>query len=109
MTGNKGKQLSRNSVPRLLMGGGGLRAHTFFRLDVREDANGKKERFARRGQIRLRGGRTKLFHYLAAGGMQQLRRTSADEVVEERRRSFLIFLAGMMVLWLVFYFFPACG
>jgi len=78
-----------------------------WRLDVREDAAGNSFFFVKRRRPALRSrGRNRLFHYIAAGGLRQLRRTSADDDREARRRAFLVFLALLSAVWLLFYFLP---
>ncbi len=78
-----------------------------WRLDVREDAQGNRLFFNKRKRSGNERVRSRLFHYIAAGGIRQLRRTSADDMIEYRRRKFLIFLALVCLGWIVFYFVPS--
>jgi hypothetical protein len=77
-----------------------------WRLDVREDASGETHTFRKRKRPGAGGGRMKLFHYIAAGGLRQLRRTTADDIAEHRRQSFLLFLGVVLAVWVVLYFVP---
>lgn len=89
-------------------GGDDVSTSVSWRLDVRDDGRALgRPMFGDGGRSLGAGGmRSKLFHYISAGGLRQLRRTSADDLVENRRHSFLIFLGAMFVFWLVFYFLP---
>ncbi|MDX9866926.1 MAG: hypothetical protein RBT78_03270 [Kiritimatiellia bacterium] len=93
-----------NSV---FVGAGPRRTPASWRLDVREDAAGNSLFFGKRRRPALGGrSRNRLFHYIAAGGLRQLRRTSADDDREARSRAFLVFLALLSAVWLLFYFLP---
>ncbi len=95
--------MARRSEKRLSTGAGGVpvarqawRGFAAWRLDVRpEDA---EHGGVRKGSLR---------HYISAGGLRQLRRTPEGEAQEVRQRLFLFVLAGLALLWLVFYFLPS--
>ncbi|MDD4101639.1 MAG: hypothetical protein PHU80_03290 [Kiritimatiellae bacterium] len=91
----------------MFVGCSARRSPLAWRLDVREDARGNRMFFSKRKRPGAERVRSRLFHYIAAGGMRQLRRTSADDMIEFRRRNFLIFLALMCVIWVVFYLMPS--
>ena len=106
MSPKKGKRVLKDSTPSVFVGGGG-RAHRAFRLETREDTAGRRTFFRKRAcHSAFARGRTKLLHYISAGGMRQLRRTSADDLAEHRRRVFLTAVGIGALAWLFFYFLP---
>lgn len=108
MSPNRNKQVLKPGTSSVFVGGEHAPASVSWRLDVRDDRRGSDRPMFGEGGASLGsvGMRSKLFHYISAGGLRQLRRTSADDLVEERRQTFLIFLGAMFVFWLVFYFLP---
>ena len=100
------KHVLKSGTSSVFVGGGSAHMPVSWRLDVREDMQGKRQFFCKRRRPGLDRGRPKLFHYISAGGMRQLRRTSIDDIIEDRRRSFLVFLCLLIAVWLVFYFLP---
>ena len=101
-----GKRVLKPGTSSVFVGSGSVHAPVPWRLDVRDDGRGDRSLFGDRGVSCQMGMRSRLFHYISAGGMRQLRRTSADDLAEERRHSFFIFLWLMFGVWLVFYFLP---
>ena len=85
----------------------GRRTPLSWRLDVREDSRGNRLLFSKRKRSPTGRMRSKLLHYISAGGMRQLRRTSADDIMEDRRRKFLVFTLMMALAWIVFYVLPS--
>lgn len=107
MLPKEGKHVLKPGTSSVFVGGMGVRSAISWRLDVREDAYGKKQFFSKRKRPSPERARPKLFHYISAGGMRQLRRTTVDDLIEDRRRGFLIFLVLSFVVWLVFFFLPS--
>ncbi len=106
MSPHAGKRVLKPGAPSVFVGGEARRSYFSLRLDVRDEARGKRRFFARPRRSGAERARPKLFHYISAGGMRQLRRTSGDDLADERRRSFLGFLFCVALVWLVFYFAP---
>lgn len=96
--------MARRNNKSLSTGAGGVpvarqawRGFAAWRLDVRKDG-GNGAGGGRKGS---------LVHYISAGGLRQLRRTPEGELEAVRQRIFVVVLAGLAVLWLVFYFLPS--
>ena len=106
MSHKEGKRILKAGTSSVFVGCGSCRAAASWRLDVRDERRGGGSFFSKQRRPYAEWGRSKLFHYISAGGMRQLRRTTADDLVEERRRSFMVFLCLMFAVWLVFYFLP---
>lgn len=106
MSPQSGKRVLKAGASSVFVGEGAGRSPFSLRLDVREEAHGRRPFFGARRRHGFEGMRPKLFHYISAGGMRQLRRTSVDDLVEARRRSFLAMLFWAALVWLVFYFLP---
>lgn len=106
MSAKNGKTVLKASSASVFVGQGDGRVSMAWRLDVREDAAGKARFFRKRKRPSMERGKMKLFHYISAGGLRQLRRTTADDIAEHRRRVFLVFLGGLLTVWVVFYFVP---
>ncbi|MBQ7187905.1 MAG: hypothetical protein IJR99_00665 [Kiritimatiellae bacterium] len=62
--------------------------------------------FSRMDEEELARPSHRLFRYIFAGGLRQTRRTTADDVAERRRRTFLVGVAVLCVVWVIFYFLP---
>ena len=93
MAATKGRRVLKPGADNVFVNSGSLRHHSSWRLEVGEGANSKKDLFSKKNRSFAGGGvRSRLFHYIAAGGLRQLRRTSADDDQDVRCRSFLIFL-----------------
>jgi len=100
------KRVLKPGTSSVFVGCGGGHSSVAWRLDVRDDLRGGAGLFGKGGRPCFERGRTRLFHYISAGGMRQLRHTSADESIEESRHSFLVFLGLMFAVWMLFYFLP---
>ena len=70
------------------------------------DSTQMEFQFDRMDEDELTHPRHRLFRYIFAGGLRQTRRTTADDVVERRRRMFLLGVAVLSVIWMIFYFLP---
>jgi hypothetical protein len=103
------KHVLKRGTSSVFVGCKASRTPLAWRLDVREDAQGNRSFFSKRKRpgAGAERGRSRLLHYIAAGGLRQLRRTSADDIIEFRRRRFLIFVALVCLAWMVFYLIPS--
>lgn len=102
-----GRRVLKPGTSSVFVGCCARRSPLAWRLAVREDARGNRLFFNKRKRFGAERVRSRLFHYIAAGGMRQLRRTSADDMIEYRRRNFLIFVGLVCIGWIVFYFMPS--
>ncbi len=107
MSPKVGRRVLKPGTSSVFVGCRVRRSPLSWRLDVREDARGNRLFFSKRKRLGTERVRSRLFHYIAAGGMRQLRRTSADDINEYRRRKFLIFVMLIGLGWMVFYFMPS--
>ncbi len=101
------KHVLKRGTSSVFVGCNAHRTPLAWRLDVREDAQGNRSFFSKRKRPGAERVRSRLLHYIAAGGLRQLRRTSADDIIEFRRRRFLIFVALVCLGWMVFYLIPS--
>lgn len=107
MSPKTSKRVLRPGTASVLVGDAEGRRSFGWRLDVREGADGSRQFFSKRKRPGAARGRPKLFHYISAGGMRQLRRTATDDLIEDRQRWFLIGVAALAFLWLLFYVIPS--
>jgi len=107
MSSKSNRHVLKTGTSSVFVGCRNRRAPLSWRLDVREDARGNRSFFSKRKRPGAERVRSRLFHYIAAGGLRQLRRTSADDMLVFRRRYFLIFVALVCLGWVVFYLLPS--